>query len=230
MRIILFIFLVAMALPSGATAGAWPRPKGDTFVSVAQESTTGARTLLDFTQDIRTYLSIYGEHGLTDRLTLGVDLATGMGEDDRFAAGLAFARYPIRSPGAHVLAVELGLGSIYAETEGQQLRLRPGLAWGRGFASRWGAGWLGVESSVEFRQPSGDTLFKADFTAGLKPTDAWMMIGQVQVGAYPDGALVRLTPSVVRRVGERTHLELGLLAEVQGGSAFGLRGALWFDF
>jgi hypothetical protein len=205
-------------------------PRGETFVSVSQETTTGARTLLDLSQDIRTYASAYAEYGLTDRLTLGVDLATGMGEDDRFGAGLAFARLPVWSPGAHLVAVDLGLGTLYSESDGRQMRLRPGVAWGRGFASRWGDGWLGLESSLEFRRPSGDTLFKADFTAGLKPNGSWKLIAQLQAGAYPDGGLVRLTPSVVRRLGPRSELQLGLLAELQGGSAYGLRAALWFQF
>jgi hypothetical protein len=153
-----------------------------------------------------------------------------MGEDDRVATGIAFARLPVWQPGAHIVAVEFGLGTVYSESDGRQSRLRPGLSWGRGFASRWGDGWLGLESSLEFRQPSGDMLFKADFTAGLKPTETWMVIGQVQSGVYPDGGLIKFTPSIVRKLGPHTQLQLGLLAELAGGGSLGLRGALWFSF
>lgn len=229
MRAIL-IFLALLVSAAEAAAGAWPRQKGETFLSFSQELTTGERTLLGMSQDIRSYTAVYGEHGLTDRLTLGIDLATGAGEDDRLAAGLVFARLPVWSPQAHLVAVELGFGTVYTESEGQQTRLRPGVAWGRGFASRWGDGWLGLESSLELRQPSHDLLFKADFTAGIKPNPEWMLIGQVQSGVYPDGGLVKLAPSIVRRLGPHSHLQLGLLAELDGGGAFGVRGAFWFSF
>ena len=109
--------------------------------------------------------------------------------------------------------------------------IRPGLSWGRGFESAGGGGWLGVESSVELRLPSGDTAVKADFTAGLKPTEAWMLIAQVQTGLYPDAdPIVRLAPSVVRRLGDTTHAQLGLIGGVVGDDAVGVKLALWFSF
>ena len=60
--------LLLALLATEATAGAWPRPKGETFVSVATRQSTGARTLIAAVQDIRSYNSIYVEHGVTDRL------------------------------------------------------------------------------------------------------------------------------------------------------------------
>ena len=212
------LIALALVLPAAeAGAGAWPRPKGETFLSFSQQVSTGARTLIDATQDIRSYASVYAEYGLTDRLTIGLDAGTGAGEDDRVGAALVFARLPVWSPGAHRVAIDFGIGTLQSEAQGRQTRFRPGLAWGRGFESRWGGGWLGMESSLELREPSGDVAVKADFTAGLKPNDRWMLIAQAQTGYYPDaGGIVRLAPSVVRRLGPRSHLQLGALAEVAG--------------
>jgi hypothetical protein len=223
--------LMLLVAATTAEAGAWPRPRGETFVSLATRQTTGARTLIAAVQDIDSYTSIYVEHGLTDRLTLGLDAGQGRGPDETVEAGLVFARLPVWSPGPHKVAVELGVGLYEDSIDGTQTRIRPGLSWGRGFESRWGGGWLGMESSWEYRSPSGDTAFKADFTAGLKPTERWMGIMQVQTGAYPDAEpIARLAPSVVRAIGARSHLQAGGLLPIYGDNAYGVTLAMWFTF
>ena len=70
---------LALVLPAGALAGAWPRPKGETFLSFGQEFSTGATTLLGAVTDIRSWSSVYAEYGLTDRLTIGLDAGLGDG-------------------------------------------------------------------------------------------------------------------------------------------------------
>lgn len=215
-----------------AVAGAWPRPKGETFVSVATRQSTGARTLIGAIQDVHSYNSIYAEHGLTDRLTVGLDAGQGRGPDESVNAALAFARVPVWSPSPHKVAADLGLGLLADGVEPTQTRIRPGLAWGRGFESRWGGGWLGMEASYELRLPSGEHATKADFTAGLKPTEAWMAILQLQAGDYSgaDAPIVRLSPSVVRKLGRRASLQVGAIAPVSGDDAYGALLSLWLTF
>ena len=146
-------------------------------------------------------------------------------------SALVFARLPVWAPREHKVAADLGLGLLDDGVDGTQTRLRPGVAWGRGFESRWGGGWLGMETSFEYRIPSGDSAVKADFTAGLKPDDHWMAILQLQTGAYPDAEpLARLAPSVVRRLGPRSHLQVGGIAPLAGDDAYGATLALWFTF
>ena len=230
MRTLTAGLMLALAATEAA-AGAWPRPKGETFVSVATRWSTGARTLIAAVQDIRSYNSIYLEHGVTDRLTVGLDAGQGRGPDDHLDAVLAFARLPVWSRGEHRVAADLGLGFLEDGVDGTQTRVRPGLAWGRGFESRWGGGWLGMEASYEYRFPSGDSAVKADFTAGLKPNDRWMGILQLQTGAYPDSKpIARLAPSVARRVGARSHVQVGGVAPLAGDDAYGATLALWFTF
>lgn len=224
------IFLLLLAARS-VEAGAWPRAEGEVFVSTSYTLTTGARTLLAATEDLRSYGSLYAEYGLTPGWTLGVDAGIGRGTDDRVTAALAFLRHPLwHSDGGQWLAAALGLGTL-EDAEGRQSRVRPGLDWGRGFESRWGGGWIGVESSLEWRLPTGNVAAKADFTAGLKPDERWMLILQLQSGHYPDaGTLVRLAPSAVRRLGPRSQLQLGLIAPVAGDDALGVTLATWFTF
>lgn len=223
--------LLAALRPAPAAAGAWPRPKGETFVSVATRYSTGARTLIAALQDIQSYNSIYAEYGLTDRVTIGLDAGWGAGPEQSVTGVLVFGRIPVWAPGAQKVAAELGFGYLDATDTGEELRIRPGLSWGRGFESRWGGGWLGMESSVEFRSPSGNTAMKVDFTAGLKPTDRWMTILQVQTGAYPDAVpLARLAPSVVRKLGPHSNLQVGAQLPLYGDNAYGVMLGMWFTF
>ena len=94
MRTLIGGLMLALAATEAA-AGAWPRPKGETFVSIATRQSTGARTLIAAVQDIESYNSIYVEHGLTDRLTVGLDAGRATGPDETVDAALVFARLPI---------------------------------------------------------------------------------------------------------------------------------------
>ena len=225
------VLLLLLLAPHTLQAGAWPRAPGEFFVSTSYTLTTGARTLIGATQDVRSYGSIYAEYGLTPKWTVGLDAGTGRGEEDRVSAALAFVRYPVwKSGGGQWLAANLGIGTLQ-DSDGPQSRVRPGLDWGRGFSSSWGDGWAGVETSVEWRHPSGDIVVKADLTAGLKPDDRWMLILQLQSGHYPgEETIVRLAPSVVRRLGAASHLQLGLVAPLAGDDAVGAKLATWFTF
>lgn len=231
MRAALMGALVLVAAAAQGHAGAWPREPGTVFLSFSSTLSTGARTLLAPMTDIRSGNQVFAEYGLTDVWTLGLDATRATGEGAPVSAGLVSLRRPVwRGSGGGIAAAELGVG-VLEDGDGVQGRLRPGLSWGRGFETARGDGWLGVESSVELRLPSGDTAVKADFTAGLKPTDNWMLIAQVQTGLYPRAdPIVRLAPSVVRRLGETTHAQLGLIGSVAGDDAVGLKLALWFSF
>lgn len=223
---------IIMALSAlRAEAGAWPREEGKTFVSLSQVFTTGTQSLLAPTETLTSYSSIYAEYGLTGAVTIGFDAGYGMGPEARLATGIDFVRRPIwESPSGQRFAADFGVGWRTQSGE-QDVRLRPGIAWGRGFESAWGGGWMGVDASAELMLPSDDTAFKVDFTTGLKPNDDWMVILQVQSGRYPgSGAIARLAPSVVRAIGERSHIQLGLDATVLGDDSIGVKLGTWFSF
>ena len=231
MRAVLAGLLLVLAA-GDAAAGAWPRERGEGFLSLSATTTTGARTLLDAMQDIRSYTSLFAEYGLTERLTVGLDAGYGTGEDKTIATALVFARLPVWTgpEGRHRVAADLGFGLLDDE-DGRQTRIRPGLAWGYGFERPWDGGWLGIEASADLHLPSNELALKADLTAGIRPNDTWMLIFQVQTGRYPDdGPLVRLAPSVVCRIGPRMRLQVGGTASVVGDDALGVTVATWLDF
>ena len=230
------LLLVALAGP--AAAGAWPREKGSTFVSLSHAVSTGTQTLLTPFMTISTYTGLYAEYGLTDKLTLGLDAGFGGDPEDAetdaytVQTGAIFLRHPLWSDDTgHRTAIQFGLGRITDSDHGDQTRIIPALAWGYGFESRFGGGWAGIDASADFRQPSGDTVWKADATLGLKPTDRWMGILQLQTGLAPDtDPLVRFAPSVVRSFGKRVSLQLGAFAGIEGDDSLGGKVALWLTF
>jgi hypothetical protein len=215
-----------------ASAGAWPREKGRAFVALSHTASTPTRTLLAPTTDLRGYSGIFAEYGLTERWTIGVDAGIGSGNDDSASTALVFVRRPVWSgDGGGRIAADFGIGTQDDEAFGRQVRLRPGLAWGRGFESRYGNGWFGIEAAAELRLPGNDLVLKADGTAGIKPNENWMLIFQVQSGRYPDEpALVRLAPSAVRRINGTASLQLGVNAAVVGDDAIGVKLGLWLEF
>jgi hypothetical protein len=227
MRALLTGLLILIAA-SEAAAGAWPREVGTSFVSLSYTATTGARTLLLPQQDLRSFASVFAEHGLARDWTIGLDAGRG----DSLSAALVFLRHPVwTGDTGHRIAAELGLGVQDDPENGLQVRVRPGLAWGRGFESRWGQGWAGLEASADLRLPTQEWGLKSDMTAGLKPTDRLMLIMQVQSGKYPGSEpIVRLAPSVVRRISESMHLQLGAIASIAGDDAVGLKLSAWFTF
>ncbi|TPE49939.1 hypothetical protein [Amaricoccus solimangrovi] len=224
---------LTLLLPAqGAAAGAWPRAEGTTFLALGQSASSGSPALLAPDQSFRSQSSVYAEYGLTERLTLGFDGAYGWGPEADLWTGLAFLRWPVATtPAGDRFALDLGLGRRVDSEEGADTRARLGLAWGRGFEIGLGQGWMGVESSAERLVPANDTVYKADFTIGLRPDDDWMLILQVWTGLYPRAApLVRLAPSVVRRLGEHLHLQFGADTTVAGDRSYGVKLATWISF
>ncbi len=224
--------LLLVGLAGQACAGAWPRQKGETFVSISQTFSTEAKILLAPTENLDSYTALYAEYGLTERLTVGLDGAYALGPGSKLRTGLIFARYPVWSneSGSRV-AVDLGFGYRRGNDGEQGPRLRAGLSWGRGLESRWGPGWLGFETSVEAQPPTDDRIYKADFTLGWKPREDWMAILQVQTGFYPHAEpLVRIAPSIVKAFGAHSNLELGIVSSVYGDESIGVKIATWIRF
>lgn len=221
-----------VALPDGAQAGAWPRETGGVFIALSQSLSSGTPALLAPDLSFRSSTALYAEYGWSERLTLGVDGAYGWGPEADLWTGLAFARWALGVTAAgDRFAVDFGLGRRIDDIDGSDTRVRLGFAWGRGFESGWGQGWMGIESSAERLLPASDMIYKADLTVGVKPDDRWMAILQLQSGLYPRAdPLVRLAPSVVRRFGEHLHGQLGFEATVTGERSYGVKFGTWLSF
>lgn len=253
------ILVFGLCLPGCGWAGAWPQGKGNLFLSFGYEWTT-TRDDLYFLAGERHYDdgrlvgttsfnsfgygSIYGEYGLTDRLSLGIDA----GEEDapHTFQWIAFAAYALTPADWRLKAsAELGWGRREFPADpkdratlrdlrdgGTEVVWRPGLSLGYGFATGWGGGWATLDLRQEQRQTRDETVNKADLTLGLAPSDTSLVYVQLQYSDYPlADATIRLVPSYVRKFGPQVSIETALLADVWGGGdRLGVRLGLWLQF
>ncbi|MEM1130210.1 MAG: hypothetical protein AAGH83_06780 [Pseudomonadota bacterium] len=240
MRVAVVVILVF--LPGMLSAGAWPREAGHGFLSLSYEYTTWQDSFTDerlqqTEGEVETfaYTAFYGEYGLTNRLTFGVDL----GEEDTpyTRTDVIFLRYAVGPlDWRHRFAVEMGVGRREISTFGlmrgdREQILRPGLAWGYGFDTPLGPGWAGLDLKAELRQTTDEDAYKADFTIGLNPEGPWLTFLQVQTNDYPNAPVsVRLAPSVVREITSWLALETAVLFDVHGNERMGVKAGIWVQF
>jgi len=217
---------LAAAWPGMALAGAWPLDRGDTQVIIKAERMRASegfdidstrRPLLSERED--ESLSVFVEHGLTDRWTLQVRSEYQRGQD-------AFVDYEGDGP------VEIGLRYQLLRAAGTSVSLyggyvRAGEGRNAGYAAP-GAGdhdwevrvlaghggryaWLGgrdafaeVQLAHRFRDglPDEDRL---DLMFGLHVDADWMVLNQIYAGRTTEGPTVNwshVESSVVRRWGD----------------------------
>lgn len=220
---VLRCLLVALCLSgaSPAVAGPWPREDGAGFFSATArfvwpyDAQGGAAR--------NTYLTLYSEYGLTDRLTGGLDLGHSVSGDSKM---IAFLRLPLPAPEGWAMATELGFGSIAGETV-----FRPTLSVGRGLDGPRGAGWISLEGTVEYGLGTGETDLKLDATWGQALPGDRVLIFQVQ-GGQPAGepAFLRLAPSLVTPLRGGLRAEVGVTVGLAGNTGLGLLFGLWRDF
>ena len=215
MRCLLCLLLLTLC-PAAALAGAWLREEGTGFSSLSFYASE------PFDEE-SYYTGLYLEYGLRPNLTVGFDLGRGVTGQGKT---IAFARLPIKRQGQNRLAFELGLGRI----AGQQV-LRPGLAYGRGFDTRWGGGWLALDSFVELDLGDRQVDVKSDLTLGvtLDSGRRWML--QLQAGrAADEPEFLRIVPSTTYEIRPGWQLELGLSKALTGARESGVKLGLWRAF
>lgn len=236
-RALALLLLVCLTAP-GALAGPWPRGKGETFLSFAVEYS-----------DSRDYGGLYAEHGLTENLTLGLDLGTTSSDAQK---AIAFARWPIgETAGPLRMSVQFGIG--YAERwrtppfklvikgggplpplPAPRPKMRPvvqtGLSVGRGLELLGHNGWVTLDTSAEIDEDLA-SHFAADATLGLRGRKGHMVIVQLQTGATDAGdTWAKLAPSYVLELSASQHLEMGLVAGLAGDNDIAARLGLWQKF
>lgn len=227
MRLVLLITALLFA-PAASEAGAWPREVGKTFVAL---SFSGAADPLDLAAGeikLDGYTAAYLEHGLTPRLTVGID--AGRGDGGSYSA-LAFARYPVGPTGGKTIyALKAGVGHSTLGGQGGMVAAL-GLDIGRGISTDLGNGWLGLESWASYNVRRQSYTVKADLTAGLTLNDHTKVMVQMQLGRNSaSGSYVRLAPSIVRRFGKSTSVELGVQAGLIGDRKVAIKLGTWLEF
>ncbi|MCA0961748.1 hypothetical protein [Salipiger bermudensis] len=210
--------LVMSAMQAGAAA--WPRAEGQSFLSYSYQFQINETT-------DRNYSSLYYEHGVTERLTFGIDAGRSDGSGD--LTGLLFLRNPLLSTDAGTwISAELAVGAIEIEDEIYGV-LRPGLSWGRGFETGLGSAWAGVESTYAFRG-DGSEEGKIDATVGLNHASGSLSLVQLQYAAPTGGDdSLSIAPSHVIDLNRGLFLELGGAYKFTNEAA-SLKIGLWSEF
>jgi hypothetical protein len=226
--------------PSIATAGAWPREDGRTFLSFGTE--IGA--------DGDSFASLYAERGLPRRLTAVLDAGAASGVGSGPDTGDGSVALTLRLPlddgtGANRLALSFGGG--LALDDDRDLVDAPGLGqarpfarvgahWGRGIETPFGTGWVGVDALVDLSIPvlageGSDTAWKLDATLGVNRTDRLAGILQLQTGSPAAGdSYLRLQATAAWRLGQAVRIETGAVFGLTGDDTQALKIGLWLDF
>lgn len=219
LRVIICVFCVAMA--GDLQAGAWPRDKGAGFVSATARFVWPRD--LSTSKPESTYLTLYTEYGLTERMTVGLDLGHSVSGENKM---VGFVRLPLPAPQDWAMAAELGFGNIAGETV-----VRPTLSVGRGISGRHGAGWLSLDATVEYGLGTGQSDVKLDATWGSALPRDRKLILQVQSGTpHGEPSFLRLAPSVVTPLPTGLYGELGVTVGLAGNTGLGVLIGLWRDF
>lgn len=212
--------------PLAAAAGPWPRDEGASFLSFSTQVTTPSGQI---GTGLQSYTSLYYERGMKRRLTFGVD--AGVSESGAFS-GFAFLRAPIlQRSETHLFAFRVGLGATGDNGSMDDVSAMIGGYWGRGLDTRLGSGWATLDVQMHHRFGQSDVITKADATLGIKPSERWKVMLQVQAGRYPGSdPYVRLAPSVAWEVKEGRHIEFGAQVGVVGDDRIGLKLGSWLEF
>jgi hypothetical protein len=208
------VLAAAFGLAAPAAAGPWPRDAGQFFFSVTHSIPTGAGA--------NGESAVYGEYGLGNDWTLGVD--AGLGTTGFHRAALFLRRS--HAAGAHRFAWELGVG-VATAPGASEIRLRPGLSWGMGIA-RPLPGWFSVDLRGDLGP--GEARGKIEATVGVKPTRRLMGLVQLQVDAVSGKTAVHLAPAAVWELRPGLNVEIGVRAGVSDGAGSSLRLGTWLSF
>lgn len=225
MRLVMasLVLCVLCASASPGVAGAWPQTAGAYFVSATTRMSRPQNDLR--AGQVATYTTLYVEYGVTDRLTMGVDLGRSVSGAEK---AVVFLRYPLPSRWETVkLSAEIGIGRI-----DDARVLRPGFSLGTSFPVRDDIyGWLSVETIAEIDRRSGAVDYKLDATVGVTLPSERKFFVQVQSGAPHDReSFLRIEPTMVFPAGKDRHLEVGVTVGLRGDDQLGLKLGLWQKF
>lgn len=236
--------LVLVFLSAPAHSGAWPREPGGVFLSLKSEYET-------VSEKFRT--SIYGEFGLTRRITLGFQASDGPPDEAKqeeyewqrdHGDALLLTPPSRRRVGGFVnmaigpldatnrFAISLG-ASAPPDEYGMMMeyRIEAAAHWGRGFESGWGDGWMTATAKVIHARDEDELITDFFGLIGLKPREDWMTM--LSLGRYTDmtGTTWKLSPSI----GYRPHRLVWVVPSIAHGfgdgdaeTSIGL--GLWLSF
>jgi len=224
LRVLLVLVLTATQLQ----AGAWPRGKGNTFVSLSYALSADRATLGSGSLDPDGYVSLMIEHGIHERYTFGLDAGRADGGEYKAVAYLSRVFGPMDARTKFALHFGGGYSRHFA-AEDPLVYLGGSL--GRGLDTPWGAGWAALDTTIYYRVNTQRLVTKADVTFGVNANDRLKLFVQVQGGKYPDNdPYLRVVPSMAYKLGDRQHIELGVPVDLVGGQTIGIKIGTWLSF
>lgn len=218
-------------------AGPWARDAGDVFVSFQISAEEAPVDVMAGLWEPETYVSAYGEMGLSHSLTLGVDL--GQGDLSRQAVG--FLRYSMSEPDATwQFAVDAGLGARQLGDDDPHGLVRLGGSVGRGFGGggdawympmRHEGGWVTLDMVALYDLEIEEPIFQAEGTVGFSLSDRASAVFTLKAEDWPGSEpLLTVSPSFVFQIRPGTSLRVGARGAVMGSDTVGLSLSLWQEF
>ena len=205
-----------------AVGGAWPREEGTLFIA-----TGGNFWLSDGSElPVHTDPTLYAEYGLTDRITLGLDLHTA--DKGRIFSGFAFVQYPIGDlDSRNRYAVSLAYGYRTDAVRPDEVLMRGGFHYGRGMDH----GWLAVDATATYGTADDTWRAKVDATWGQNWDDRWTTTLQLQTGqGFTDDLYAKISPTVIWSLNEDVRLSLGVVKGLTGDKGAGIKLETWLTF
>jgi hypothetical protein len=216
------ILLGLISAANLAHAGAWARDKGDLFIAA------GGNFLLSDGAQLPVHYdpTLYAEYGLSERMTIGMDLHTA--DAGRIGSIFFFASFPIGGlESKQKFAATLSLGAranVHAQTE---TLVRGGLSWGIGLDT----GWLAVDASATYGTDNRTFRPKVDATYGHRWSDKWTTSLQLQTGqGFTNDYYAKVAPSVTYNLRDDIKLHLGAVHALTGDRGSGLKFETWLTF
>lgn len=215
--------LVLGFAPAYATAGAWPREKGKTFLAVSASAVWPDKRPIEL-PDI--YGSTYIEHGLGAGVTLGLDLGSPDATRKDRLKTVVFMRYTLTPSSAkNQLSLDLGAGTYESSDV-----VRLGASYGKGFQSFNQNSWITIDAYALHHLSQHRTSIWVDATYGISFTRGKLM---AQISAFQkfDGTQTsKFTPSYAHDIGNGRHIEIGMNIDLQSAPDPTLKLGIWQEF
>ncbi|SFG79346.1 hypothetical protein SAMN04488020_10422 [Palleronia marisminoris] len=221
MTLLRALVLLFTMVATAATSGAWPRPEGETFMS------------LKFGRqgDIEVQ-SLYAEYGMSPRLTFGLAA-------DRYGpqagAVSAFSRVALTPDRPWQVSVS---ASASFELDGgtpEELTVLPGevrngvtLHVGRGFTVGDRDAWFDVEAG---RDSTGlEEQWRMGLVAGIQVTDRSKLFVEFEGAEDEEGTALRIAPNAAYSIADGIDLTVGYAFDPSGDTESRIDLGAWLAF
>lgn len=230
MRLVLQTVALLCVLAAPALSGAWPRAVGEKFLSARTDFNVN-----DLGKPVTA--SVYGEYGLSKRITLigQYSSADSPWLGSRASLAVQYALSP--EDWRHKFAFSAGV-SAPPEGTGMMLEtyVESSLHWGIGFESRYGDGWATITAKALqplALHPEADTKIITDIygLVGVRPREGWMTMVSASRYENGDGVTWKVSPSMGYELREKAWIVPNVTREFGGGedqTTFGL--SVWLTF